>query len=106
MKPLARYAVNTVYKDSINGVFALDKAIKLDDYDSFIVTGCCTDICVLHLAAGLRALLNERKIPAQVIVPTDLVATYDAPGHNAVLETTFALHLLETAGVGVYKKLV
>ena len=40
------------------------------------VVGVCTDICVLHTVAGLRARGYE------VLVHEGLVETYDAPGHD------------------------
>ena len=57
------------------------------------VVGVCTDICVLHTVAGLR----DRDYA--VVVPRDLVATFDAPGHDAVEVERFALaHLRDVLG--------
>ena len=60
------------------------------------VAGVCTDICVLHTVAGLRARGYE------VIVHRDLVETYDAPGHDAEEFNRFALaHVRDVLGARV-----
>jgi len=60
------------------------------------VAGVCTDICVLHTVAGLRA----RGYAA--VVREDLVDTYDAPGHDAEEFNRFALaHMRDVLGARV-----
>ena len=60
------------------------------------VMGVCTDICVLHTVAGLRARGYE------VLVQRDLVETYDAPGHVAAEFNRFALaHFTDVLGARV-----
>ena len=60
------------------------------------VAGVCTDICVLHTVAGLRARGYE------VVVRKDLVETYDAPGHDAEEFNRFALaHVRDVLGARV-----
>jgi nicotinamidase/pyrazinamidase len=60
------------------------------------VAGVCTDICVLHTVAGLRARGYE------VVVHRDLVDTYDAPGHDAEEFNRFALaHIRDVLGARV-----
>jgi nicotinamidase-related amidase len=60
------------------------------------VAGVCTDICVLHTVAGLRARGYE------VLVRRDLVETYDAPGHGADEFNRFALaHVRDVLGARI-----
>jgi nicotinamidase-related amidase len=60
------------------------------------VAGVCTDICVLHTVAGLRARGYE------VLVRRDLVETYDAPGHGADEFNHFALaHVRDVLGARI-----
>ncbi len=60
------------------------------------VAGVCTDICVLHTVAGLRARGYE------VVVRRDLVETYDAPEHAADEFNRFALaHIRDVLGARV-----
>jgi nicotinamidase/pyrazinamidase len=57
------------------------------------VTGVCTDICVLHTVYDLRIRGYE------VVVRAGLVATYDAPGHDADEIGRFALaHMRDILG--------
>ena len=60
------------------------------------VVGVCTDICVMHTVADLRNRDYE------VIVRRDLVATYDAPGHEGDVIDAFALaHMRDILGARV-----
>jgi len=60
------------------------------------VTGVCTDICVLHTVYDLRVRGYE------VVVRSDLVETYDAPGHEADGINRFALaHIRDILGATV-----
>jgi nicotinamidase/pyrazinamidase len=60
------------------------------------VTGVCTDICVLHTVYDLRVRGYK------VMVPHDLVETYDAPGHEADEIKRFALaHIRDVLGATV-----
>lgn len=69
-------------KASTNGIFAMDIS-ALDKYDNFVITGCCTDICVYQLALSIKTYFNQKNICKDVVVLKNLVETYDAPGHNA-----------------------
>jgi nicotinamidase-related amidase len=97
---LAQFATpeNTTLKKSTNGFLNLDKNI-LDDFDRFIITGCCTDIWVLQFALSLRTYLNEKNMKKDVILPSSCVSTYEAPNHNKEYYTNAALNLMRNAGI-------
>jgi nicotinamidase-related amidase len=60
------------------------------------VAGVCTDICVLHTVYDLRVRGYD------VVVRSDLVETYDAPGHDADEINRFALsHIRDILGATV-----
>ncbi len=64
--------------------------------DEVEVVGVCTDICVLHTVADLR---NRDYL---VTVRSDLVETYDAPGHPAEQINAWALaHMRDVLGARV-----
>ncbi len=66
------------------------------DIDQVRICGVCTDICVLHTAAGLR----NRDLPVVVVGPA--TATFDAPGHDGDEVQAFALaHMEGILGVRV-----
>lgn len=54
----------------------LDERPRLE---TFIILGNCTDLCVYQFAMHLRLQANQLQRQRRVIVPADLVATYDRP---------------------------
>ena len=96
-----------VRKNSTNAFIQLLGARNnLLDYDNIIVTGVCTDICVMQLALSVRAYISEFNGNGNVVVLTDAVETYDSPTHNADLYNMMAIKLMEQSGVLVFKRLV
>ena len=74
----------------------LDALLERLAPDVVEVTGVCTDICVLHTVYDLRVRGYA------VVVPHDLVETYDVPGHEADEINRFALaHIREMLGATV-----
>lgn len=86
-----------VYKNSTNGFLAREGNHAGPEIKHYIVIGCLTEICVYQYAATLRAWLNEHDVSgAEVIVPAELVDSYDAPGHPAFYyNLVFGASLLE-----------
>lgn len=68
---------------------------------SFIVTGCCTDICVQQFSLALKTEFNRRNLPSRVVVPMELTATYDAPGHPAWITELASYQNMQTSGVEI-----
>lgn len=71
------------------------------EVDCFVVTGCCTDICVLQFCLNLKTYFNRANRKCRVIVPSRLVETYDAPGHDGDLSNLWALNNLFLNGIEV-----
>ena len=67
--------------------------------DTFLIAGCCTDICVFQLATALKTWFNAQNRASRVIVPRSAVETYDLPGHPAEAAGLFALYGMQTNGV-------
>jgi nicotinamidase-related amidase len=87
-----------VRKHTFSGFYGTDLDVVLGRLAPEVVevAGVCTDICVLHTVAGLRARGYD------VLVRRGLVETYDAPGHDAVEFNRFALaHLRDVLGARV-----
>lgn len=102
----SRYRGTHVCKNSTNGfVQLLGARSNLMDYDNILITGVCTDICVLQLALSLRAYISEFDGHGNVVVFTDAVETYHNGVHDADLYNLTALKLMEQSGVLVFKKL-
>ena len=66
-----------------------------------VVTGCCTDICVMQFVLTLKAAWNQADRPVEIIVPRQLVETYDAPSHSGELMGGAALVSMLGNGVRV-----
>lgn len=99
---LTKYAKNIVYKNCTNSFFFINKE-ELRNFEKIELVGCCTDICVLQLALTLRTYFNFLKINKDIIVYSDLVATFDNGNHNAEEFNDFALKLMKNAGIKVKK---
>ena len=72
----------------------------------FIITGDCTDICVMQLCLALKTYFTEKNINPRIVVPLDCVETYDAPYHYADFANLAAVKLMADSGVTIVKKIV
>ena len=83
--------------------------------DRFIVVGDCTDLCTYQAAMQLRLEANAANLARRVIVPADVVDTFDTPvsvaralgiqAHDAGLHHALFLHHMASNGVEVVKEL-
>lgn len=87
-----------------NPNYSKDLKINIPD---FIITGCCTDICVMTLALSIKTYFNQFNIDAKVIVPIDCVDTYNTENiHNAEEYNEMALALMKQQGIIITEKIV
>lgn len=96
-------------KNSTNGFHApkFQEFIKeKQDRDVFIVTGDCTDICVINFCISLKTYFDEHNMKKEIILPIDCVETYDGDGHDAELMNIVAIKLMENAGIRVVRSVV
>lgn len=87
------------WKNSTNAFMAGMGDLLTKGYHTFIVTGCCTDICVYQCALALRAFFNQNNTQAEVVVPLSLVETYDGDFHNADLMNLVFLDSMASNGI-------
>ncbi len=85
VEELRGFIDQTIAKSSTNGFYRLMEHGLIEPFHNFIITGCCTDICVFTLATAIKTWFNEQNRNCRVIVPVSLVDTYDAPAHSASL---------------------
>lgn len=69
------------------------------EIDTFIVTGDCTDICVLQFCLGLKTFFTAQDKQVKIIVPVSCVETYDAPYHSSDFANLAAYKLLKDSGI-------
>lgn len=71
--------------------------------DTFIVVGNCTDICIEQFATTLKCGFNRIGRPVRIIVPGNLVDTYDFGTHHGDLMHAAALMMLLGNGIEVVR---
>ncbi|HKM19955.1 MAG TPA: isochorismatase family cysteine hydrolase [Candidatus Dojkabacteria bacterium] len=92
-------------KDSTNAMESDEFCKELQkiesNLDEIVIVGCCTDICVLHLALSLQDYLDERKSETKLIVPENAVDTFrgEVNGKNREERSHEALEWMKGAGV-------
>lgn len=99
VEELQDLGLKPIWKNSTNAFMAGMGELLTKGYDTFIVTGCCTDICVYQCALSLRTFFNQNNTKAEVIVPLSLVETYDGDFHNADLMNLVFLDSMASNGV-------
>ena len=93
------YKKNSTSTMYANGFISdLEKMKKLKEV---IITGCCTDICVLNLAIPLVNYFDQNNRDVNVCVVKNAVETYNAPYHNREEYNEMALKLMKQAGVNI-----
>ncbi|MGH1599860.1 cysteine hydrolase family protein [Campylobacter majalis] len=98
------------YKNSLS-IGYNDEFIKFlkdnPSIDTFIVVGVCTDLCIYNMISYLALSANEKNIKRHIIVPHELVGTYDAPLHDASFYQNFFLHHASVAfGAEICSKII
>ncbi len=91
-------------KNSTSTIFAknfLNDIESMKKLREVIVTGCCTDICVLNLVIPLINYFDEHNKNVDVVVRKDLVETYNAPTHDREEYNGMALKLMMQAGAKI-----
>ncbi|MEG2174585.1 MAG: isochorismatase family protein [Oscillospiraceae bacterium] len=104
---LARHVDRVIYKNSTNGFLAAPHDVDWIRYRRVVVTGCLTELCVFQLATTLRAYYNEHDCAGrEIVVPLNLIDTYDAPTHSALLHNIIYAVGMAEAGVHLVSELV
>ncbi len=93
--------ITRIDKNSTNGF--LEPVFELWRRDhahirTWIVAGDCTDICVQQFVLAALAWHNTRNLPLRILLPVELIDTFDAPGHPADVLNLAALYFMRAAG--------
>ncbi|WP_117275477.1 cysteine hydrolase family protein [Mycoplasmopsis edwardii] len=91
---------NVTFKTTTNGFFVVKKSY-LRQFDEFILTGCCTDICIMQFGLSLKTWLNKNRLNKDVIIYEEGVQTFDSKDHNGDLMHKFALDVMKNAGIKI-----
>ena len=110
IQELQPYVQELMRKNSTNTFtcpdFQLFLKERLKNYRDIVITGCCTDICILQFALCLNAWLNEHnKTEQRIIIPLSCVDTYHIEGvHDAVSCNEFSIRNMEANGICIVSK--
>mgnify|MGYP002767327593 FL=1 len=91
-------------KNSTSTIFAKNFMRDIERMESLkevIITGCCTDICVMNLAIPLVNYFDEENRDVRVLVPQNTVETFNSNIHNRDEYNSMALKLMKNQGIGV-----
>ena len=89
--------MKTFYKNSLSIAYSQEFNKFISKFDSFVIMGDCTDMCVYQLVSHLRLSANEQNLKREIIVPANLVQTYDALGHSGDFYQNVFLHHMQMA---------
>lgn len=67
--------------------------------DTFIVTGDCTDICVMQFCLALKTYFTMNDKNVRIIIPVSCTETYDAPYHSSDFANIAAVKLMSDSGI-------
>ena len=103
LMPYEQYGIS-YEKNSTSTMFAknfMNDIDKMKKLRKVIVTGCCTDICVMNLVIPLINYFDEQDRNVDVIVQQNAVETYNSPNHNREEYNQISLKLMKQAGVKI-----
>ncbi|MDD2625150.1 MAG: cysteine hydrolase [Bacilli bacterium] len=95
----SKNSTSTIYaKDFINDIEKM-KALR-----EIIITGCCTDICVMNLAIPLQNYFDQIDRRVNITLPLNAVETYNSESHNRDEYNNMAFKLMEQSGIKLVKR--
>lgn len=112
IEELQPYIHEQFHKNSTNTFFCPDFQSFLKErfyqYDDIVITGCCSDICILQFALSVQAWLNEHnEVSKRVIVPISCIDTYHLDTvHDCITYNTFSIQNMAANGVVVVSEFI
>lgn len=67
----------------------------------FVITGVCTDICVMQFVLTLKAYFDKNNVKSRIILPLNAIETYEKGGHQITLTNTMGIYFMEENGAEV-----
>ena len=72
-----------------------------NEIEEVILTGCCTDLCVLNFALPLKTYINEHNLPIKVTIYKNTVETYNSDTHNREEYNQMAFKIMQQNGIEI-----
>lgn len=98
-----------IRKNSTNGCMTKDfQEFKIHhpEINNYIVAGVATDICVLQFSLALLSQFHEYNKECRIVVPLNIVETYDTDSHNGDFMNAAALKIMSDSGVTLVKEII
>lgn len=95
-------------KNSTNGFLEKDFEkwlLSNNDIDTFLIVGDCTDICIMQFALTIKTWFNKENKPSRIIVPADMVETYDLGDHKGDFLNIMALQIMQWNGIEIVEEI-
>jgi len=82
-----------IHKNSTNGFLepSFQKWLLESDKEEFIITGCCSDLCVMQFALTLKTHFNRINKKHKIVVVENAIDTYDI---NAIYHPGDFMHMM------------
>ncbi len=94
-----------IRKNSTSGFITDDFMRYMKDNENrleeIVLTGCCTDLCILNFAIPLKTYINEHNLNIKVTIYKNAVETYDAPNHNRKEYNDMAFKIMQQNGIDI-----
>ncbi len=94
-------------KNSTNGFLCEDFKEWFEEnrkgISTYLLVGVCTDICIKQFAMTLKVWFLERNIDSRVIVPINMVDTFnfEDTGHNGDVMNVVSLYEMDSGGIEI-----
>lgn len=96
-------------KNSTNIFHAPEFLVFLNEhnFDTIILVGDVTDICILQAGLSIKTYFHEHQLPVRMILPINCVDTYqlDVANHDADLMNLFTLYNLQMNGIEIVQNI-
>ena len=103
------YADRVFYKNSTCALFApgmMEMLLQMKNIKRVIITGCCTDICIMNFAVALRNFMDEWNVDVDIVVPKNGVETFHIPKvHEREEANNFGYRVMESNGIRLVKEM-
>lgn len=103
------YADRVFYKNSTCALFApgmMEMLLQMKNLERIVITGCCTDICIMNFAVALRNFMDEWNVDVDIVVPINAVETFHIPNvHEREEANQFGYRVMESNGVRLVKEM-
>ena len=97
--------MNIIRKNSTSG-FITNKFLEYlknneENLEEIILTGCCTDLCIMNFALPLKNYINENNLNIKVIIYKNCVETYNSELHKREEYNDIAFKIMKQNGIEI-----